>query len=119
MSKASEVASELRKLADALDREPEANVRHPWISFYCQHSGEKEAFMNLARILPRPLKKEYDNEGKSWDRLRLVYGDVSKGPIHVELSIHRSSVCRMIRPAQEAVYDCKPVLSKEEEEQLI
>lgn len=115
MPKAHEVASELRKLADALDREPEANVQQAWVYFHCD---TKEAFLATAKLLPRPLTKEYDDEGNRWDRFHLKRSADFKGPIYIDCSVPRTLACRVIRPAQEAVYECEPLLSQIEEESL-
>ena len=53
---AGQVAIELRKLADSLDREPEAAIEKPGVYLY--HWGQKETFLALAKILPRPLTRE-------------------------------------------------------------
>lgn len=111
MPKASEVASELRKLADSLDREPDATIRNPWIMFYCD---ERDEFLNTARLLPRPLTKRDGIDGKNYE---LVYGDIL-GPVHVECCVPKSKACRLVKPAQEAVYECLPILSADEEAAL-
>ena len=51
---ARDVANELRKLADALDKEPKTEVAQPLFSFI---NNTKEKFMASARLLPRPLAK--------------------------------------------------------------
>ena len=113
MPKAHEVATELRRIADALDRDPEAGVQKPYVSFYCY---EKEMFLRTARILPRPLGKKYDNYGNKSDRLRLVYN----GPaLDLDCNAPRSLISELVEPAKPAVYNCEPILSPEEEESLV
>ena len=55
MPKANEVARELRMLADALDVNPMLEIVHP--SIYFNHGAKKGTFVDLAKILPRPLRK--------------------------------------------------------------
>ncbi len=52
MPKAHEVASELRKLANSLDREPETLITQPLVFF--NTGARKSEFLNLARLFPRP-----------------------------------------------------------------
>ena len=117
MTTAGAVAQELRKLADALDKEPELQVFRPEIDFLTKYAGEtkKSVFLALARILPRPLKKQpqrYDGTA-----LELVH---ETSAIRILAAIPRSEVCRLIEPAKTipAVYDCTPLLSEDEENQL-
>lgn len=51
MTTAGAVAQELRKLADALDKEPELEIFPPEIDFKTKYGGErkKEFFLALAR----------------------------------------------------------------------
>lgn len=61
MPKAADIAIELRKLADRLDSNPEAELVAPTIYFthaYLAASfNAKNLFLALAKLLPRPLKK--------------------------------------------------------------
>ena len=118
MPKAAEVATELRRVADALDKEPETVVARPMVVFYCNSylaaDKGKSMFLALVKLLPRPLAKiasgivgfaEYELENKTpgiW--LRCV--------------IDRSSVCTLVEPAKPAVYECEPLLSADEEASL-
>jgi hypothetical protein len=109
MPKASEVANELRKLADGLDALGNAPVTEPWVSFYHTSFDTKEMFLDVARALPRPYSKEYE-EGPNED-LVIKY----KNPaIVIKASIRRANVCRVIEPAKPAVYDCDALLSPED-----
>jgi hypothetical protein len=114
--KAHEVAQELRRIADALDREPETEVQPAWVLFHCQ---VKETFLATASLMPRPLVKVYDDSDKSWDRLHLKNSDDYVLPVHLDCSIPRSVICTLVRPAQEAVYECEPILSQLEEDSLV
>lgn len=112
MPKAREVAAELRRLADALDREPETAVQTAWLTFYC---GSKEIFLNMARLIPRPFVRRCDEGGNGYDRLHLEYGGFSPGhPIHVDCSVLRTQISALVTPARAAVYECEPLLSDEE-----
>lgn len=113
MPKANEVAAELRKLADALDRIGECEVSAPNVYFsYCfEGSAAKDDFLALAKILPRPLTKEYP----AGDTMDLVY---KTNAIRVRTYIERSKVCTLIEPSRKAVYRCEPLLSPEEEDAL-
>src|SRR5260221_520492 len=105
------VAIELRKLADALDVQPDAEIEKPTIHFY---GYEKNKFLALARMLPRPLKKSVsDPESIRWARVHLQY---DSDALCIDCSIPQSLTCELIAPAKPAVYRCDPILSKEEEE---
>lgn len=110
MPKAYEVAIELRKLADSLECEPEAEITKPVMSFY--HWGEpgKQHFLNVVRLLPRPLVKNYDDSD--------IMLDHDTPALRVYAKIQRSVVCRMVKPAQPAEFECDPILSVEEEKAL-
>lgn len=107
MPKAYELAIELRKLADSLECEPEAEITKPVMSFYHWNGTEKQQFLNLARLLPRPLVKTYDD-----DYFRL---DHDTPALRIYAKIPRKNICRLVTPAREAVYECDPILSAEEE----
>lgn len=113
MPKAHEVATELRKLADSLDQQPEAEVVKPWITFY---GHEKDSFLTTARLLPRPLKKRVEDPETRWARLRL---ENNTPTIDICASIEQSKTCTLITPARAAVYECDPILSPEEDAELI
>ncbi len=109
MPKAIEVATELRRVADALAAQPETLVHKPWLCFYCD---TKQPFLNTFSLLPKPLKKRYDNQGNSYDRVHLEY----QAPgIDLDCSVYRSQVCTLVAPATPAEYRCEPLLSEEEE----
>ena len=110
---ASAIASELRKLADSLDKHPEALLPAPNIYFSCSYQGEtsKELFLNVARCLPRPLVKEYKT-----DEVWIKY---NPGIIHVSVYVQREHVCTLIEPAKPAVYRCEPLLSDEEADAIV
>jgi hypothetical protein len=113
MPKASEVATELRKLADALDREPEAKMDRPLVFFYPE---DKQMFLNQARIFPKPLTKVIEDPDGSYPKMCLE--NKGKG-IWLRTVISRDVVCKVVKPATPAVYDCEPLLSQDEEESLM
>lgn len=108
MPKASEVASELRKLADSLDREPDAEVTRGWIDFFTH--GDKGLFFRMAKSIPHPFEKLYEGQ-----ELRLRYDNPA---LRIDVHVERDKVCRIVKPAQEAVYECEPLLSEAEEAAL-
>lgn len=115
---AREVAQELRRLADALDKEPDAALPQPLVCFYC--SQDKDAFLALARILPRPIFKNFGEK-----EIELTYGNkysskqAENGAIWLYARVDRASMCRIVVPAVPAVFECDPLLSVEEEESLV
>jgi len=112
MPKASEVAAELRKLADSLEQEPETEIR-PFLIRTYHTSSSKQDFLNLVRLLPHPFSKEYER-----DALLILRGKDFETPVSFRAHIDRDIVCRVVKPAQEAVYECEPLLSEAEEAQI-
>ena len=110
--KAGKVATELRKLADALDKEPETNIVGASVYFSCKYKGDagKKAFLALAKLLPRPLAKKPDNSN-FW----LTGGN---GALNTDAYIERSQVCTLVEEAKPAVYACPSILSEAEEAAL-
>ena len=118
MPKAGEIAAELRRVADALDREPEAKLPQPMLSFYCNDYGAadkgKAQFLQTVRLLPRPLAKEPSDTVYQIEHGR----NDAAAAVWIRAQINRSSVCTIVEPAKPAVYDCPALLSLEEEEEL-
>jgi len=114
MPLAKDIAIELRKMADALDKEPETEVQQCWISYVC---SDRQIFLNTARLMPRPFTKKYYDEGDKYPKIKIGSKDFS-GPIHWNVSAPRDVACRVIEPAKPAVYDCTPLLSEEEDAAL-
>jgi hypothetical protein len=113
MPKAHEIATELRKLADALDKQPELETAPVWVAFHCD---KKEHFINAVRFLPRPFtKRETDHSGDKYNRLRFEY---SSPAMDVNASIYKSLTCELVEPAKPAVFRCDPILSALEEASL-
>lgn len=113
MPLAKDVAAELRKLADALDKFPETVIPTADVNL---HADSKDAFVDTVRILPRPLKKRLTDTGQSWARVRVEYGNTA---IRVDCSVPQSLCCILVEPAKPAVYECPPILSPEEDANLI
>jgi hypothetical protein len=118
---AGQVAAELRKLADALDNGPDVEI----YNVYCNLSVKtKESFLAVARALPKPFWKVPDgNEYKLDNRPhgadgRLSYDMTKWPPVHFSLTAPRAEVCRLVRPAQPAEYECDALLTEAEEAAL-
>ncbi len=109
MATAHEVAIELRKLADSLDREPDAEVPQAWVSFYAY---EKKQFLNAARLNLRPAVKKIQDEGRNYARLQVKYESLA---MDCTASVPQSLTCTLVEPAKPAVYRCDPILSADEE----
>lgn len=110
---AGKVAAELRKLADALDANPEAIVEQPYVSFYCD---SKNAFASTVKLLPRPLTKRItDKDDPAWARIRVEY---KSDAIDVDASVSQHLTCALVEPAKPAVYRCDPLLSLDEIEEV-
>jgi len=113
MAKAKDVAVELRRIADSLEQEPDAEVERPSLAWFLR---EKESMQTLARILPHPLKKDVEDPARSFSSIKITAESCTA--ICVYASIERSRICRLVRPAQPAEYECEPLLSEDEEEAL-
>lgn len=113
MPKAHDIATELRKLADALDVQPELEMRKLWIDFYC---STKEEFLNAAAIMPRPfVKSESQPSSPEWNRIAV---DHKTQAVEIKASVLKSLTCELVEPAKPAIYRCDPILSALEEAQL-
>lgn len=109
-------AAELRKLADAV--EPLARINgssyvKPWLYISYRYGGDlaKQTFLEVAQALPKPFKKEYTDS-----ELKLTY---TSAALEVNLAIERSSVCEIVEPAKPAVYRCEPLLSDDEDSEIV
>jgi hypothetical protein len=112
MPLAHDVAVELRKLADSLDKNPEAEIGRPNVNFSHTYGiNPKERFLALAPLLPRPLKKG----DRYTDVLKLTYETTA---ICIQAYIDKSLTCELVEAAKPAVYRCVPILSLDEEATL-
>ena len=100
---------ELRRIADVLDKQPNTEIFKPELSFWHGYAGTKEQFLSLARIFPRPFQKR---DGLAGQHYILTHESAA---LNVEARIDRSKVCRLVKPAQEAEYECEPLLTQDEE----
>jgi hypothetical protein len=112
MPTASEVATELRKIADQLDKTPEAEIVKPILRFHHSYQGTKENFIDLAKVFPRPIAK---GDGYKHDEYTLSHDSEA---VEVYASIGKSKVCTLVEEARPARYECTPLLSLEEEAAL-
>ena len=106
------VASELRRIADVLDKTPGVEVTKPTLAFYHDYTGKKEIFLSLARVFPRPLQK-----GDGYDHKYVTLTHESDA-LEVYACIGKDKLCTLIEPAKPARYACTPLLSLEEEAEL-
>jgi len=106
---AGQVAIELRRLADALDKEPDAPTARASIFFPWYYLGaeSKNIFLHLAKVFPRPLTKEMTD--------REVEIKYSTPALEVRAYIDRNKVCTLKEPAKSAVWECEPLLSEADE----
>lgn len=87
MPTANAIASRLREIADMLDKTPDVELTKPNLGFYHVGAEPKDAFINLAKIFPRPFDK---GDGYSHDQYTLTHDtDI----LRVHASIDRSKVC--------------------------
>src|SRR5271155_5204562 len=102
MVKGIELAKELRKLADAVEQlEDVVTYTSPAIYFgfaygYDQH---KQGFIDFAKVMPKPFEKKFTDS-----ELNLIYNSES---LQIKAYIERDKVCKIVTPAQPAVYDCE------------
>ena len=104
-----DLSSALRQIADKLDNAPEFTI--PQFSSKFIHFNlfnHKQELLARARILGG--KKNY-----SPSSLTLTQ---EIGPLEVSLVVDRSTICKLVSPAQEAVYECESIFCAEEEESL-
>ena len=113
MAKAKQVAAALRTIAENLDKEPESEVGYLIVAGY---HDNKETFLNFARTMERPIKKEWTDFN-----LELVHNFMASDKTAYDYAvrhyvrINRSQVCELVKPAKPAVYRCDLLLSDEEE----
>ena len=110
MTTAGQIAIELRKLADALEREPEASIDAPIVSWYYWGESQKDAFKATTRGMSKPLEKSI-NSGD----LKVEY---KSDAITIRTTIPQSVSCTLLEPAKPAKYRCDPILSDGEAETL-
>ena len=114
MPLASEVAAELRKIADALDQQPDVEVKKPSLHFFYSFGDTKEQFLASARLIPHPVKKIYEESG-GYPRVRVQH---DTDALRTEARIYKESICTIVEPARPAVYDCNLTLTADEDAAL-
>ena len=114
MTKASQVAAALRTLADALDKQPELSINRPLLAFY---PDTKEEFMGLAKIAPRPLKKNFTDPTAEIEHRFMDEKGHDIAWFYIQ--IPRNKVCDLVEPAKPAVYRCEPIFSEAEEAAIL
>lgn len=112
MPKASEVAAELRKFVEGLEKNPDAEVSQPTMLF---SAGNKEQFLNVARAMPRPMTKSLVGQDSRWPTIELRY---RTDAISLWAKVPQSETCTLVEAAKPAVYRCDPILSPEEDAEL-
>lgn len=114
MSERTEFITGLRELADYLENNPDVPIPYqPYfavcVTNYVEPEKTKDAIQSVARC-PGPWRKEL---GESLLTLTKDFHGVKYGVI-----CDRSHVCKMVEPAKPAVWDCEPLLSAKEFEEL-
>jgi hypothetical protein len=107
---AHEIANKLREIADRFDAQPELQLESASLHF---HPYGKQHFLNTVSLMPRPFKKSVP----SWDD-ESIQIEHENDAVKVYATAKRKLACRLITPAQPAVYDCDPLLSQAEEDAL-
>ncbi len=110
--KAIDAVANLRKLADLLEKHGQVEVGYVSATV---RADNKEPFLELARVFPKPYAKKFEEE--QYGDLRLIHGDLTESG-KIELRISRSAVCEMIEPARPAKFHCPSIFSPEEEAEL-
>jgi hypothetical protein len=114
MPLAKELAAELRIFADRLDTNPEVPISTGMLCFYHWSKEEKDNFLNVARLLPRPAKKRISGSAERPE----IEIDYDSSPLRICASISQAFTCELIEPAKPAVYRCEPILSPDEDAAL-
>ena len=108
---AGQVASELRRIADALDVEPDTEVEAPMVTFYCNsylaEDKGKAVSLNVVRLLPRPLVENHT-------RADIEIENPDQSVVWLRAFINPAAVCEIVEPAKPAVYRFIPLLSDQE-----
>jgi len=113
MTTTHEIASDLRKLADALEQATDKTVISPKLSFGA--GSNREQFLGAVAVMPHPFDKVIPSTSNEYDIVRLEH---KMSSLIVETWAFRTAACRIVEPARPAVYDCEPLLSAIEEEAL-
>lgn len=109
---ASAIASELRKLADALDKGGETPI--PKANLWW-HFNSKEELVSLVKLLPKPLTKRIDPPSCAYPYLII---EREHPLVEVDVRGPQYKTCTLIEPARPAKYRCDPILAELEEDEL-
>jgi hypothetical protein len=107
-----EHARVLRGIADCLESKPEFALPDHWSAhlislFNCvSYYAQKDLFLAAARALGEFEKKYTDSE--------LEIACPANGGGRLLLRVNRDVVCRLVKPAQPAEYECDPLLLDDE-----
>ena len=112
MPTAHEVATDLRAIADRLDENPDAIM--PRMEFGRYFGEDTEGFKKFVALMPRPIEKQFNGDGK-YDS---VYAKHTMNALDLRAQVYRGSICRIVKPAIPAVYECGSFLSDEELDQV-
>ena len=107
MPKASEIAIQLRKVADLLDRNPDNEMPQPALSWFAY---SRDGFIASVAAVPRPIVKSVIS-GR-------VYVEHETKALRIYATALQSVTCVLVKPMQEAVYEFLPLLSAEDEASL-
>jgi hypothetical protein len=100
------LAANYRKLADWLDSKPEFEPRDEVAELTQFYFSHKEEFLSFVRAVRNGVKRFTEHDVR-------FTADTPDG-MTVWAEVDRNSVCRIVTPAQPAVYDCEPLLSQDE-----
>lgn len=104
-----EYALELKRLADEMLACPDFQLGWTHDEVTLGIGASKDELLAFAKNL-HPLRKEFSEK-----EIELRFGS---GRISAKISANRSTACRIVKPAEPAVYECDPLLSQEEEAQV-
>ena len=105
-------AQQLRELADRWELLPEETRRPVGLTLYCWHDK------TLAALVVKTIGGHWDKTVKDTNTSfsAMVYTSRETG---LEVQLYRDGICKIVRPAQPAEYECEPLLSPEEEDELM
>ena len=112
MPTAHEVATDLRAIADRLEENPDLVM--PRIELGRYFGEDTEAFKKFVAFMPRPITKEFLGNS-AYDS---VFARHAMSAIDLRAQVYRGSICRIVKPAIPAVYECGSFLSDEELDQV-
>jgi hypothetical protein len=115
MPKAREISIALHRIIDVLDLHPDLEIVRPSLTFFYGFEAKKDQFLATARILPHPVTKNYEKDTDRYSRVSVNY---ETDALRVSTSIYREMICRIVKPATPAEYDCDLTLSEAEDAAL-